>query len=41
MRILVTNKCKIDRDKTGGWVAGDVYLDRNLSVRTGLIARLL
>jgi hypothetical protein len=27
--------------KTGGWVAGDVYLDRNLSVRTGLIARLL
>jgi len=27
--------------KTGGWVAGDVYLDRNLSVRTGLIVRLL
>jgi hypothetical protein len=27
--------------KTGGWVAGDVYLDRNLSVRTGLILRLL
>jgi len=27
--------------KTRGWVAGDVYLDRNLSVRTGLIVRLL